>query len=70
MAKSGGNCMLSAVPKRTTPSVVQVQSPRADVLPTQREVIERAKKLEPNSTPMVERVRKTDVGHPDKWRSP
>jgi hypothetical protein len=33
-------------------------------------VVERAKELEPNSTPMVERVRNTDVGHPDKWRAP
>jgi pyridoxine/pyridoxamine 5'-phosphate oxidase len=37
---------------------------------TQRKAIERAKQLEPNSTPMVERVRKTNVGHPDKWRAP
>jgi len=40
------------------------------VEPTQREAIDRAKELQPNSTPMVERVRKTDVGHPDKWRAP
>ena len=40
------------------------------VEPTQREAINRAKELEPNSTPMVERVRNTDVGHPDKWRTP
>ena len=32
------------------------------VEPTQREAIDRAKELQPNSTPMVERVRKTDVG--------
>ncbi len=42
----------------------------SDVLPTQREAIERAKQLEPNSTPMVERVRNTNAGHPDKWRTP
>jgi hypothetical protein len=42
----------------------------SDVLPTQREAIERAKQLEPNSTPMVERVRNTTGGHPDKWRAP
>jgi hypothetical protein len=41
----------------------------SDVLPTQREAIQRAKELEPNSTPMVERVRNTDIGHPDKWRT-
>ena len=37
---------------------------------TQRQAIERAKQIEPHSTPMVERVRNTDVGHPDKWRTP
>lgn len=42
----------------------------SDVLSTQREAIERAKELEPHSTPMVERVRNTNVGHPDKWRTP
>lgn len=42
----------------------------SDVKPTQREAIERAKELEPDSAPHVERVRNTDVGTPDKWRSP
>jgi hypothetical protein len=38
------------------------------VLPTQREAIERAKELgSPN--PIIERVRHTKVGNPDKWRS-
>lgn len=37
---------------------------------TQAEAIARAKELEPRSTPMVERVRNTNVGHPDKWRTP
>ena len=40
------------------------------VEPTQREAIARAKTIEPQSTPMVERVRKTTNGHPDKWRKP
>jgi hypothetical protein len=40
------------------------------VEPTQREAIARAKQIEPGSTPMVERVRNTKVGHPDKWRTP
>ena len=40
------------------------------VEPTQREAITRAKEIEPRSTPMVERVRNTNVGHPDKWRNP
>lgn len=42
----------------------------SDVLPTQGEAIERAKELEPNSTPMVERVRHTTRGKPDQWRKP
>jgi hypothetical protein len=40
----------------------------SDVLPTQREAIDRARQLEPNTRPDVERVRNTKVGHPDKWR--
>jgi hypothetical protein len=40
------------------------------VLPTQREAIERARQLNPNGTPLVERVRHTNRGGPDKWRSP
>jgi pyridoxine/pyridoxamine 5'-phosphate oxidase len=40
------------------------------VLPTQAEAIARAKELNPHSTPMVERVRNTTGGHPDKWRAP
>jgi uncharacterized protein YdaT len=42
----------------------------SDVKPTQKEAIERAKDLEPDSTPHVERVRHTDVGRPDRWRTP
>lgn len=42
----------------------------SDVLPTQEKAIERARELEPGSTPHVERVRHTDKGGPDKWRSP
>jgi hypothetical protein len=40
------------------------------VLSTQAEVIARAKKLNPKGTPLVERVRNTDVGRRDKWRTP
>jgi len=40
------------------------------VEPTQGQAIDRAKELEPHSTPMVERVRNTDVGRRDKWRTP
>lgn len=39
------------------------------ILPTQAEAIARAKELEPESTPMIERVRNTSVGGRDKWRT-
>ena len=42
----------------------------SDVKPTQREAIDRARELNPRGTPLVERVRNTDVGRRDKWRSP
>ena len=38
------------------------------VLPTQAEAIERAKQLNPNGRPVVERVRNTTAGGRDKWR--
>ncbi len=37
---------------------------------TQREAIERARKMDPNATIEVERVRNTDRGGRDKWRKP
>jgi hypothetical protein len=42
----------------------------SDVLPTQAEAIERARELNPNTAPLVERVRNTSVGKPDQWRKP
>lgn len=42
----------------------------SDVLPTQKEAIERARELNPNMQPLVERVRHTEGGSPDKWRKP
>jgi hypothetical protein len=42
----------------------------SDVLPTQREAIERAKELNGGKAPLVERVRHTARGTPDKWRKP
>jgi hypothetical protein len=42
----------------------------SDILPTQKEAIERAKQIDPNATILVERVRHTDEGNPDKWRKP
>ena len=37
---------------------------------TQKKAIRKSRKIEPKSTPRVERVRKTKKGGPDKWRSP
>jgi uncharacterized protein YdaT len=52
-------------------AVRRANSERAsDVLPTQREAIERARELSPGATPHVERVRHTLRGTPDKWRKP
>jgi hypothetical protein len=42
----------------------------SDVLPTQAEAIERARELNPDKAPLVERVRHTSGGKPDKWRKP
>ncbi len=42
----------------------------SDILPTQAEAIERAKELNPDKPPLVERVRHTTGGKPDKWRKP
>lgn len=41
----------------------------SDVRPTQAEAIERAREMEPSEI-LVERVRHTDRGKPDKWRKP
>lgn len=52
-------------------AVRRANSERAsDVLPTQAEAIERAKELNNGKPPLVERVRYTDKGKPDKWRKP
>ena len=42
----------------------------SDVLPTQGEAIDRARQLNPDASILVERVRHTDKGNPDKWRKP
>jgi len=50
-------------------AVRKANSERAsDVLPTQAKAIERAKELSPGASPLVERVRNTTGGKPDKWR--
>ncbi len=42
----------------------------SDILPTQAEAIERAKELGNGKAPLVERVRHTSGGNPDKWWKP
>ena len=36
---------------------------------TQKDAIAFVKEVNPNDRPNVERVRNTNIGHPDKWRS-
>lgn len=40
------------------------------VAPTQAEAIAEARRLNPNGPVLVERVRTTTAGKPDKWRKP
>ncbi|MFP5276795.1 MAG: DUF2188 domain-containing protein [Acidobacteriota bacterium] len=51
-----------------------VRKPKSDrasaVSRTQAEAIERARELNPGTSPLVERVRNTSSGSPDKWRKP
>jgi hypothetical protein len=42
----------------------------SDVAPTQAEAIGRARELNPGGPVLVERVRHTVAGKPDKWRKP
>ena len=50
-------------------AVRRANSNRAsDVLPTQREAIERARELSPDGRVQVKRVRRTSEGSADKWR--
>jgi len=42
----------------------------SDVLPTQKEAIERAKQIDADAAILVERIRNTEGGSPDKWRKP
>ncbi len=52
-------------------AVRRPDSDRASAVePTQREAIERAKEIAPDSAVHVERVRHTGKGGPDKWRNP
>jgi hypothetical protein len=40
------------------------------VTPTQEKAIEKAQKMDPDASVLVERVRDTNVGGRDKWRKP
>jgi hypothetical protein len=52
-------------------AVRKANSERASVIAdTQKEAIERAKQLDNEAFILVERIRKTKNGHPDKWRKP
>lgn len=52
-------------------AVRRANSERASaVAATQADAIMAARKLEPNAMILVERVRHTNVGRPDKWRKP
>jgi hypothetical protein len=52
-------------------AVRRANSQRASlVADTQAKAIAEAHKLDPNATVLVERVRRTGVGRPDKWRKP
>jgi hypothetical protein len=52
-------------------AIRRTNSQRASlVAPTQADAIASAKKLEPTATILVERVRRTENGKPDKWRKP
>lgn len=50
-------------------AVRRANSERASAVErTQAKAIAEARRLEPNATILVERVRHTNVGKPDKWR--
>ncbi|MDP9050989.1 MAG: DUF2188 domain-containing protein [Acidobacteriota bacterium] len=50
-------------------AVVRSGSAKAAVVfPTQKEAIERAREIAPNRATLVERVRNTASGSPDRWR--
>jgi hypothetical protein len=52
-------------------AVRRANSERASVVvDTQAKAIEKAYRMEPNATVLVERVRHTSVGNRDKWRKP
>lgn len=60
------------IEKRKKEGDFAVRKPDSDraskVEPTQKEAIDAAKKMDPDATIHVERVRHTKDGGPDKWR--
>lgn len=62
------------IEKREGEGVFAIRRPNSerasDILPTQKEAIERARQMDPSAAILVERVRRTDVGKPDQWRKP
>ena len=42
----------------------------SSIAPTQAEAIAEARRLNPIGSVLVERVRTTNIGKPDKWRKP
>lgn len=67
-------CTAPKVGQRRPDGQYAVTRPNADrasaITPTQGEAIERAGKIAPNAAIHVERIRNTNLGHPDKWRKP
>jgi hypothetical protein len=52
-------------------AVRKLDAVRASAIePTQAKAIERAREISPKATPLVERVRRTNIGRPDHWRKP
>lgn len=52
-------------------AVRKPNSERASAIaPTQAEAIKRAREMSNGEAPLVERVRNTSGGKPDKWRKP
>lgn len=66
----GGNIYIERRPDGDY-AVRKEHSNRASAIePTQKKAITRALEIEPGSKPLVERVRHTTAGTPDKWRKP
>jgi pyridoxine/pyridoxamine 5'-phosphate oxidase len=70
IAKDKDQLFVERRPDQKDYAVRKPDSKRASaVCETQAEAIAKARELNPNSTPMIERVRNTKIGSPDKWRT-